>query len=70
MGALLGLNLVVAVALLAAGLVWGGPWRQMPTGWSWAFTQKLEVRAPLCPSGSASGAVRVRGSDKQPNSGR
>ena len=43
MGSLLGGSFLVAAALLAAGLVWGGAWRELPTSLSWSIMQKLEV---------------------------
>ena len=42
LGSLLVLNFMAAVALLAAGLAWGGAWRRMPS-LSWPFVQVLEA---------------------------
>ena len=38
-GALLAASCALASALLAAGLAWGGPWRQMPADASWEAVQ-------------------------------
>ena len=43
MGALLGASFVVAAVLLAAGLVWGGAWWELPTSVPWPIMQKLEA---------------------------
>ena len=43
LGALLVANFVVAAALLAAGLVWGGAWRKLPAFLSWPCVQVLEA---------------------------
>ena len=40
-GALLAASCALTAALLAAGLAWGGPWRQMPARASWEAMQVL-----------------------------
>lgn len=43
LGAILGASFLVAVFLLAMGLIFGGRWREMPRGLSWPLVQKLEM---------------------------
>ena len=43
LGSLLAVNFSVAVVLLAAGLVWGGAWRELPTFCTWPRAQLLEA---------------------------
>ena len=54
-GALLASSFVVAVAALAAGLAWDGPWRELPTSVSWPV---LQVRGARCWAGHGSGERR------------
>lgn len=41
-GSVLVLSFLVACALLGLGLVYGGPWRELPTSMSWPLAQALE----------------------------
>ena len=43
MGSLLGGSLALAAAQLAAGLAWGGGWRELPEGMSWEVVQLMEM---------------------------
>ena len=45
-GALLGASFLISVAALAAGLVWGGAWREMPTSIPWDVMIFIEM-APV-----------------------
>ena len=43
LGAVLAAGFLLALFQLLMGLIVGGRWRQMPTGWSWSFTQKIAM---------------------------
>jgi len=47
LGSLLAASFVLHAASLAAGLLFGGAWREFPEGLSWSFVQKLEVAVAL-----------------------
>ena len=42
-GFMLGASFLLSAFLLAAGLVWGGAWRELPTSLSWPIMHKLEA---------------------------
>ena len=43
LGSILGASFLLTAFLTAMGLTFGGRWREMPAGLSWAVVQKLEM---------------------------